>query len=482
MPSPNRESHALETPSRLGRYELLVPLVRGGMGEVWLGRALGPSGFERLFAIKTIRTDKAEDGDFRAMFLDEARIAARIQSEYAVPVFDLGEEGGVLYMVMEWVHGDPVSRITRIAAERNAPMPLHVALSIVCDACRGLHVAHQQTDAQGASLDVVHRDVSPHNLLVTENGVTKVIDFGIAKARDRWARKSSAGKTKGKLRYMAPEQVTGGEIDRRADVWSLGVVLYELCCGRPPYDGESDAAVLGRLLSQEAPELPESVPQEIRAVVRQALARNADARFASCEQLRRALDAAAGAIGMVYGHEEVAAYLHAHMSDLGNHRRDLLARTLGGGKSSEAQSPWTNVRKNDAFDSTQIAAATPAESAEPRAPDVQRRAAGPADATMPATLVSLGTHGAPHEPSAAGRAPRRVSWTSALGLVAIGATIAGAATVAVQGLRAPRERGAAVHATPREEARRSALPPQPARSTTPTPSAAPAPTSEPASD
>src|SRR5262249_54070569 len=162
------------------------------------------------------------------MFLDEARIASGIQHPNVAQILDLGEQDATLYIVMEWVDGESLSKIRKIAQKKGVPLPLGLALRILSDACAGLHAAHELADRQGKSLGVVHRDVSPHNILVGSAGSVKVIDFGVAKARDRGAGETRSGIVKGKLRYMAPEQAQGRALDRRADLWALGVCLYEL--------------------------------------------------------------------------------------------------------------------------------------------------------------------------------------------------------------------------------------------------------------
>ena len=215
-----------------GRYELLRPVARGGMAIVWLARVKGKLGFEKLVAVKTILPHLAKDESFRTMFLDEARIASRIRHPHVASMEDLGEDDGTLYMVLEWIHGDSLARLFDAASKSGRPVPLDVLLRILADACAGLHSAHELRGEDGRSLDVVHRDVSPQNLLVTSAGVTKVIDFGIAKALDRVAEQTRVGLLKGKVEYSAPEAVRMKPCDRRVDVWALGVILYQFLAGR----------------------------------------------------------------------------------------------------------------------------------------------------------------------------------------------------------------------------------------------------------
>src|SRR5262245_58532007 len=190
---------------RLDRYELLAPIASGGMASVWLARLRGKRGFERLFAIKTIKTELTDDNRFQEMFLDEARIASGIQHPNVAQILDLGEQDDILYIVMEWVDGESLAKVRWLARKNGTPIPLGLSLRIIADACAGLHAAHELSDRQGNSLGVVHRDVSPQNILVTCTGSVKVIDFGVAKARDRRAGQTQTGVVKGKIRYMAPE-------------------------------------------------------------------------------------------------------------------------------------------------------------------------------------------------------------------------------------------------------------------------------------
>ena len=216
------EASPLAPGYRLDRYELLGPLAEGGMASVWIARQRGKHGFEKLVAIKTILPQFAADDALPQMFLDEARIASRIEHSNVARILDLGEEHDVLYLVMEYIDGDSLSKLRRACTEGGMLVPPGVVLRMLADACSGLHEAHELKDEDGTLLDIVHRDVSPHNILVTTKGVAKVIDFGIAKARDRLAGDTNAGVLKGKIQYMAPEQALGRKVDRRADVWAIG--------------------------------------------------------------------------------------------------------------------------------------------------------------------------------------------------------------------------------------------------------------------
>ena len=218
------------------------------MASVWVARLKGKHGFEKLVAIKTILPQYSNDVTFQRMFLDEARIACGIEHTNVAQIFELGDEQGVLYLVMEWVDGDSLAKLQRAVERKGTSIPYGVSLRILADACGGLHAAHDLRGKNGALLGVVHRDISPENILLAAKGTAKLIDFGIAKARDRLAGETSAGVLKGKVHYMAPEQALGEATDLRADVWAVGAVLYHLVAGRPPFDGSNQLATLHMLV------------------------------------------------------------------------------------------------------------------------------------------------------------------------------------------------------------------------------------------
>ena len=279
------------------------------MATVWVARLTGKHGFEKLVAVKTILPQYADDGEFRTMFLDEARIASRIRHLNVAEILDLGEEGNTLFLVMEWVDGDSLARLYNAVLRENQRIPYDVLARIASDACAGLHAAHELRDDTGELLGVVHRDVSPQNILVASNGVTKIIDFGVAKAAQRSSQETSAGLMKGKIQYASPEQAMGKVLDRRCDVWAMGTVLYQMISGRLPYEGDNQLALLHALTSGKPPRpLPPSVPKGLIDVVRRALAPRLDERFASCDEMRAALDiavqppATAGSVATVVAH------------------------------------------------------------------------------------------------------------------------------------------------------------------------------------
>ncbi len=315
----------LEPGHRLDRYELLCPIAHGGMASVWLARFVGKHGFEKLVAIKTILPEYAADTRFQQMFLDEARIASGIEHVNVAQILDLGEQHEVLYIVMEWVDGDSLSKLHRSVEARGDRVPLGVTLRLLADTCGGLHAAHELTDKTGKLLGVVHRDVSPQNILVSNKGNAKLIDFGIAKALDRISGDTNAGLLKGKIQYMAPEQARGAALDRRADVWAAGAVLYYLLSGRPPFDGENQLATLHMLTSGEPPPpLPGDVPAPVRDLTFRALAHRAQDRTASAADLQRQLEQAMLLCGVYTTSTDVSAFVAKELGSRAEARKQAI--------------------------------------------------------------------------------------------------------------------------------------------------------------
>jgi serine/threonine-protein kinase len=295
----------------LGRYELLVRIATGGMAHVWLAQQSGPLGFTKLVAIKIIRTELAVDPVFRAMFLDEAQLAARIRHANVVEVLDLGEDGGHVYQTMTLVEGAALSTIiVRAQAKRGGRgLPVGASLRIVIDVLRGLHAAHELRDEHGALLGVVHRDVSPQNVLVGVDGIAKLSDFGIARAFGHAPRGTFSGDVKGKVRYLAPEQIDGDAPTRRSDVFSAGVVLWETLAGKSLFSVPTSEDGLVARRGAPIPDLRDvmrSVPPRVADVAMKALARDPTARYASALEMADALEAAAKSSSAAFSHQEVA--------------------------------------------------------------------------------------------------------------------------------------------------------------------------------
>ncbi len=234
-------------PHQVGRYAIHDAIAAGGMATVHLGRLLGPIGFSRTVALKRLHKQFASDPEFVAMFLDEARLAARIQHPNVVPTLDVVASGGELFLVMEYVPGESVARITRALRERGETLPLPILSAVITGVLHGLHAAHEAKDERGRPLGIVHRDISPQNVLVGADGVARVLDFGVAKAAGR-LHTTREGEIKGKLSYMPPEQLRGGVVERRSDVYAVGIMLWELVTGERLFSGVNEGAIVAKVL------------------------------------------------------------------------------------------------------------------------------------------------------------------------------------------------------------------------------------------
>ncbi len=313
----------------LGRYELLLPIAQGGMGSVWAARLKGSRGFQKIVSIKTLLPTVSADPRFEKMFLDEAALASRIRHPHVAEILDLGEQDGLLYLVMEWVDGEPLNLILRAAAAKGG-MPLAAAVRIAIQICRGLHAAHELKDDDGKPLGLVHRDVSPHNVLVSYDGVAKLVDFGVAKATSRLIETTEAGHIKGKIAYMAPEQLRCEEIDRRADVFATGILLYLLTLGRHPFKGGTSKETVQHICGSRPKrprELDREYPRRLEQVVLKALAKNPADRFATADKMAQALQRALPA-SRDSSDEEIAAFLRTLFSERLDRRRAAIQRAL----------------------------------------------------------------------------------------------------------------------------------------------------------
>jgi serine/threonine protein kinase len=310
----------------LGRYELLVPVATGGMACVWAAQLSGHRGFTKRVAIKTILAHLTHHRDFENMLLDEARIAAGAHHPNVCNLFDAGEEHGILYLVLEWVNGDSLLQVLRGPRPRTtAPLDYRIAARVVADACAGLHAAHELTDGRGKSLDVVHRDISPHNLLVSLEGTTKVADFGIAKAHGQLHQTTRTGEVRGKFAYMAPEQMNGTALDRRADIFGMGAVLYHATTGLAPFRGDSDARIIRAVIAgdYEPPGLVATdYPPGLAAIATRALSPRAEDRFPTAERMQNALEAWLVGSGHVTTAHDVAGVVRARVGAKLERRRE----------------------------------------------------------------------------------------------------------------------------------------------------------------
>ncbi len=379
-------------------YELVAPIGEGGMAEVWVARREGKHGFEKFFAIKCIHRRFAEEPTFRTMFLNEARIAAAIEHPNVAQIYDLGESQGMLYLVLEYVDGESIAALMTAASRRANEailVPPPVAFRIIAEACAGLHAAHELKDTDGRSRGIVHRDVSPQNVLVSVKGIVKVIDFGIAHATDSLAGSTGEGALKGKLHYVAPEQVLRETLSGCTDVFGLGATLYRMLAGRPPFDGGSDAATLHRLVSGHTPPpLPDHVPPSFAALVLRALARDPRDRYPTARAMQEELEQALEAGGFM---PDVAAWATNNASEPARALRTKLAS-----RSSQPFAPGSSSG-GPTFDAELAPMSVRAPLATPQPPVVSsppppKAAATPAVVAPldPTPLVPSGRSGRPH--------------------------------------------------------------------------------------
>lgn len=311
----------------LGRYELLMPIAKGGMAMVWAARLKGTRGFQKLVAIKTMLPAMIDDPSFEKMFLDEASLASQVRHPHVVEILDLGEQDRILYLVMEWVDGEPLNVIMHYASKRGG-IPQAIAVAIMLQALRGLHAAHELRDDNGALVGLVHRDVTPQNVLVSYDGVVKLVDFGVAKATSRLSAETEAGQLKGKIAYMSPEQLKGEPIDRRTDIFAVGILLYMLTTGSHPFKGDEQAETVQNITSANPAKPPHELVHgynpALETVVMQAIAKEPAKRFASANDMFKALRGVVQAAT----DDEVAEFIKSLMADRLEKRRNAIRAAL----------------------------------------------------------------------------------------------------------------------------------------------------------
>jgi eukaryotic-like serine/threonine-protein kinase len=274
--------------SKLGDNELMLRIGRGGMATVWVARERAkPPKEDRLVAVKAMLNELADETEFVTMFLDEVRLVRAIKHPNVVEIYDVGDAEGVMWMSMEWVEGESLHTVIAEAGKRKA-IPPELAVKIIADAASGLHAAHELRDVDGNLRGVVHRDVSPHNILIGTNGTVKLVDFGVAKAIGRISEATRAGQLKGKFGYMSPEQALGKAVDRRSDIFSLGIVLFELTTSRRLFRGEHDIETLKLVIGGPIPKpstIDPTYPPGLERIVLKALDRNPDGRYRTAQEL-----------------------------------------------------------------------------------------------------------------------------------------------------------------------------------------------------
>lgn len=345
----SRKAHVTKVDAKkmiIGRYALVERLGVGGMGEVYLAHKTGPGGFEKWVAIKRIHPQYLEDESYVHMFLDEARIAAAVHHPNVAQVFDLGQEGDEYFIAMEYLHGEHLASFLKRLRQQSEKMDWCLAAHVISRIAQALHAAHQATTSAGEPLRLVHRDVSPHNIFLTYAGNIKLTDFGVAQAINRLA-KTKTGGIKGKVAYMAPEQVLGLELDHRADVFSLGAVLWELIFDRTLFAGESDAAILMQVAKGQVPK-PSSIlstlPARLEAILLHALAKEPDQRYGSALEMASDLDEFIKTQGRIVTPRDIAWQMERMFADEKAIKEDLQLRHVADPQNQTSSPANTEIR------------------------------------------------------------------------------------------------------------------------------------------
>ncbi len=276
--------------SQLGKYELIAEIARGGMGILYLARPGGGlGGFNKLVVVKELKPELAHEESFREMFLDEARLTARLNHRNIVQTNEVGMADGRYFIAMDYLEGRALNRVVKVF-EKTKPVTTNTQLRVFTETLAGLHYAHELADFDGSGLGIVHRDVCPQNVFLTFDGQVKIVDFGVAKARNR-LQETQAGTLKGRVAYMSPEHIGGTSIDRRADVFSVGVMLWELLAGKRMWGPAPELEILRALVERKIPALPESVEApELRAMVAKATAADPEQRYATAHEFRQQIE------------------------------------------------------------------------------------------------------------------------------------------------------------------------------------------------
>lgn len=331
-------------PCKFARYTLLQPIAKGGMGEVFLAQMTGAEGFEKLIVIKKILAELAKEGDFVQRFVAEAKILMQLHHGAIAQILDMGVEGGSYYIAMEFVNGKDLRKLLSRTRETKARMPAGLALHIIVRILDALAYAHRKTLSDGSELNLVHRDISPQNILVSYEGEVKLIDFGLAKSSAAQQQKTRAGMVVGKIFYMAPEQALHEIVDKRSDLYSAGICLWEMLAGKNPFDtGESALMLMHRVANPEVPSIRTvrpDLPQSLDELLQKAIAPDPAERFASAEEMRGRLTAVMMEIDPMAGPESLASYMsQLFAADVEKERRNIAALSKAIPKSAPAAEP-----------------------------------------------------------------------------------------------------------------------------------------------
>ena len=340
------EDWVKQAPRVLGRYAIYEPIAAGAMATVHYGRLLGPVGFSRTVAIKRLHPQYAQDPEFVTMFLDEARMAGRIRHANVVATLDVVAASNEIFLVMDYVHGESLAQILRELYARGEKVPLGIALRIASDALQGLHAAHEATDESGMPLNMIHRDVSPQNILLGVDGVARLVDFGVAKASGR-AHATRDGDIKGKLSYMPPEQLQGLPISRQADIHALAVVAWEMIAGRRLFKSETATEIAAAVMKHVVPPLSQfvpGIPLAVDGVIRKGLSAMTQKRYATAREMSIALEKCGGIAPTM----EVADWVQSQMKETlaeRNKRVSSIERDPGGTPEVGSKDPSTGSAK-----------------------------------------------------------------------------------------------------------------------------------------
>jgi serine/threonine-protein kinase len=428
---------------RLKNYLLVRRIALGGMGEVWLARQEGPAGFSRPVVIKRVLPSFSADRQFVEMFLNEARLAGRLTHPNVVQLIELGQDESDWFMALEYVHGHTLRALLRSANERKLSLDWGAVAAVASSALVGLHYAHTLKNEQGRPLQLVHRDISPDNLMLSYDGVVKVLDFGIARVVDAIST-TRPGSIRGKLAYLSPEHVRGLPLDGRADVFAMGAVLYELLTGRRAFHGQSDAEKMLQVLESDPPPahtINPAVPRALSAIVERALKKERDERFASAADMHVAIDETLASLGYLSTPTRLAEWLRSlvgepppidtEVSGTATHERPGVAteRDDAAPPSFKSRTPWVVLAtlavvglgaaglalRNDASSAPASPPQQPAAQQEPPElppPDVVR---APSTGQSCEDLQSVGSPPAPSAPRHDGAARRAQLVASARG-------------------------------------------------------------------
>ncbi len=339
-------------PQRLGRYQLLRKIAVGGMAEIYLARVTGAAGFEKNVVVKRILPQLAQSDEFYQMFLDEARIAATLQHPNVVQIYDAQNVGGEHFIAMEYLDGADLLTIRRVLAERRQGLPVQHSVFVVSGVASGLHYAHERRGLDGSPLEIVHRDVTPQNIILTREGGIKLVDFGIAKATNRLTT-TGFGTLKGKLAYMSPEQCRSEGVDRRSDIYSLGIILFELTTGKRLYRGMSEYEVLKQVIETDVP-APSSLlpgyPADLEEVVLRALARDRDQRYPTALAFHQDLERFARSRGVVGSSLALAEFLSPLLEEAERQVEERMQRRMAAGDEPGATPPSGQLPRKPVVD------------------------------------------------------------------------------------------------------------------------------------